>query len=406
MLLSDNVSDAQPWWSTDAFDLQDLRSSLGGIAGGSTGSTVVRWGFQLRPDEQRLRCMKLFLDHRQQLPSFVSRSDIKTRLRKAKRDARTVVADYLGKLYDHMMAELTRRYGSLFIETTRLQWILTVPAVWSDAAKDATLQAAKQAGMGPELTLISEPEAAAVYALQAVQPQTLNIGENFIVCDAGGGTVDLISYKLKQVRPLRMEESAEGLGACCGAVLLSIKFEETIRSRIGAPRFNLIRQKEPRAWQTAERYFEDHVKRNFDAAERRDFYVPFPGVVDDEDAGIDQGFLTLPWTEVASIFRPIILNIIELVERQMSKLRANGKPAAGIVLVGGFGQSRCLYRALQLHYATLAAVSANPVIRFEILQPANAWTAIVRGAVLRGLEGMELVLSRKSRRHYGVGKRS
>jgi len=69
-----------------------------------------------------------------------------------------------------------------------------VPAVWSDAAKDATLTAAKLAGMGPELMMISEPEAAAVYTLQAIQPNYLKVGDNFVVVDAGGGTVDLISY--------------------------------------------------------------------------------------------------------------------------------------------------------------------------------------------------------------------
>lgn len=38
--------------------------------------------------------------------------------------------------------------------------------------------------------MISEPEAAAVYTLKAIQPNHLNIGDNFIVCDAGGGTVE------------------------------------------------------------------------------------------------------------------------------------------------------------------------------------------------------------------------
>jgi hypothetical protein len=36
-----------------------------------------------------------------------------------------------------------------------------------------------------ELQLISEPEAAAVYTLKAIQPNHLKIGDNFIVCDAG-----------------------------------------------------------------------------------------------------------------------------------------------------------------------------------------------------------------------------
>lgn len=70
---------------------------------------------------------------------------------------------------------------------TKVQFVLTVPAVWSDSAKDATLKAAEKAGMGSgkDLKLISEPEAAAVYTLKAIQPNNLKIGDNFIVCDAG-----------------------------------------------------------------------------------------------------------------------------------------------------------------------------------------------------------------------------
>jgi hypothetical protein len=33
--------------------------------------------------------------------------------------------------------------------------------------------------------MISEPEAAAVYTLKAIQPNHLSVDDNFIVCDAG-----------------------------------------------------------------------------------------------------------------------------------------------------------------------------------------------------------------------------
>lgn len=69
---------------------------------------------------------------------------------------------------------------------TKVEFVLTVPAVWSDSAKNATLQAAERAGMGNrhDLKLISEPEAAAIYTLKAIQPNHLKVGDNFVVCDA------------------------------------------------------------------------------------------------------------------------------------------------------------------------------------------------------------------------------
>jgi hypothetical protein len=148
---------------------------------------VVKWGFQFKPEEPRLRCIKLFLDRTQKLPPFVSSHDTATHLHSAGKTVNDAVADYLTALRMHTMETLTRRYGELFVAKTPVEWVLTVPAVWSDSAKNATLEAAERSGMGKigSLKMISEPEAAAVYTLKAIQPNHLNIGDNFIVCDAG-----------------------------------------------------------------------------------------------------------------------------------------------------------------------------------------------------------------------------
>ncbi len=42
------------------------------------------------------------------------------------------------------------------------------------------------------LRLITEPEGAAEYALRSIRPNTMKVGDCFTVCDAGGGTVDLV----------------------------------------------------------------------------------------------------------------------------------------------------------------------------------------------------------------------
>jgi hypothetical protein len=147
----------------------------------------IKWGFQFRPEEPRLRCIKLFLERNHKLPHFVSPLDTAAQLGKYGKTVMDAVSDYLREIYNHTMETLTRRYGETFMGMTKVQFVLTVPAVWSDAAKDATLRAAEKAGMGNkgDLKLISEPEAAAVYTLKAIQPNHLKIGDNFIVCDAG-----------------------------------------------------------------------------------------------------------------------------------------------------------------------------------------------------------------------------
>ena len=297
------------------------------------------------------------------------------------------------------------------MNSTEVDFVLTVPAVWSDAAKNATLQAAERAGMGNrhELKLISEPEAAAVYTLKTIQPSGLKVGDNFIVCDAGGGTVDLIAYKVTQASPLRVEESAVGTGGLCGSAFLNYRFEDHVKERIGEERYNTMREKKPKTWMMGLRYFEEFVKRNFNEEEHSEVNVPFPGLPDDEEAGLESGFLVMTAEQVKIIFEPVIKQVIELVEGQVDAIKEKNGRVSGIILVGGFGQSNYLYTRLKKHFnsAPPPPYSERPTHEIaasqsvEVLQPLHAWTAVVRGAVLRGIEG-SLVEKRRSRWHYGT----
>ncbi|KAH9908120.1 actin-like ATPase domain-containing protein [Xylariomycetidae sp. FL2044] len=376
----------------------------------------VKWGFQFKPEESRLRCIKLFLDRSQKLPFYVSPQETATQLGTFKKNVVDAVSDYLTEIYKHTMDTLTRRYGESFMASTKVDFVLTCPAVWSDAAKNTTLQAAERAGMGlgSEIQMISEPEAAAVYTLKAIQPNHLNIGDNFIVCDAGGGTVDLIAYKIISLKPLRVEESAVGTGGLCGSAFLNYRFEEHVRDRLGRSRFEEMKLKKARTWQMGLRYFEEFVKRNFNEDEHQEVNVPFPGLPDDEEARLDCGFLALSAAEVKDIFEPVVKEVCDLVQGQVDGLRSKGGIVSGIVLVGGFGQSDYLYRRLKTHFTSAAPppYSERPThamaravgeenSNIEVMQPVYAWTAVVRGAVLRGLEG-NMVISRKARMHYGT----
>ncbi|KXT06443.1 hypothetical protein AC578_6080 [Pseudocercospora eumusae] len=385
----------------------------GNANGNGVSPKTIRWGFQFRPEESRLRCIKLFLDRNQKLPHFVSPLETAAQLRNSERTVMDAVTDYLTKIYEHTMEAMTRRYGEGFIKSTKVDFVLTVPAVWSDAAKNATLQAAERAGMGSrhELKLISEPEAAAVYTLKTIQPSGLRVGDNYVVCDAGGGTVDLIAYKVTEISPLRVEESAVGTGGLCGSAFLNYRFEDHVKSRIGSERYNHMREKKPKTWMMGLKYFEEFVKRNFNEEEHSEVNVPFPGLADDEEAGLDSGFLIMSSEQVKHIFEPIIDEVIALVEGQVDAIKDKGGNVSGIILVGGFGQSNYLYTRLKQHFNAppppiyterpTHAAAQVPQHAVEVLQPLHAWTAVVRGACVRGLEG-SLVEKRRSRWHYGT----
>lgn len=73
---------------------------------------------------------------------------------------------------------------------TKVEYVLTVPAVWSDKARQMTMEAAVRAGLGLGsvgaggdggqegglLRLITEPEGAAEYALRSIQPNSMKVG--------------------------------------------------------------------------------------------------------------------------------------------------------------------------------------------------------------------------------------
>lgn len=147
-----------------------------------------------------------------------------------------LVTDYLTALRKHAEQVLRYYLPKSALHSTPISFIITVPAVWCDAAQSKTRICAERAGMGPasSICIISEPEAAAIYALDAMDAHGLHIGDTFVLCDAGGGTVDLISYTVSALKPiLKLDEAAPGTGACCGSIFLNRKFAEYMKEKFG-----------------------------------------------------------------------------------------------------------------------------------------------------------------------------
>lgn len=85
--------------------------------------------------------------------------------------------------------------------------------------------------MRAKLMLVKE--AAALYTLKSLSPSTLKLGRKFVVCDAGGGTVDLISYEVTQVDKLEVKEVTEGTGGKCGSSMLNSRFRRHLKQTHG-----------------------------------------------------------------------------------------------------------------------------------------------------------------------------
>ncbi|KAI5853264.1 hypothetical protein DFP73DRAFT_603959 [Morchella snyderi] len=353
-----------------------------------------KWGYEVADEIEKLVWIKLLLDPSQDSFSDELLAQTKALMPPGKEPVDLMV-DYLGGLKTYTRTVLEGHFGKDFLEITPIEYFLTVPAVWSDSAKAQTLYAAETLGLGTKnnLRLISEPEAAAVYSLKAIQPNILKVNDIFVIVDGGGGTVDLISYEIIRLEPkLEVKECVIGSGGMCGSTYLNRRFEAWVKNRIGLAQFNSQR---PRGRAHMMRFFEEYLKRVFaDDPSQPTHHCPAPGIQDDEFAGVEDGFLSISRAEMREIFDPVVNDVLKLVQQQIASVEARGRKPTAVLLVGGFGASEYLK-------ARLKSVVCDPKM-IPLMNPVDAWTAVVSGACQRGLEGGSMVKNQLARRSYGV----
>lgn len=138
---------------------------------------------------------------------------------------------------------------------------------------------------------------------------------------------------ISSVDPLSLDECVVGSGALCGAVYLDRRFEDFVVQRIGKETYDGMSD---RAKFQMHQYWETYIKREYkDLTEgedegAQDFFVPLPGVADNVENGVQEGFLTVTRAEVKEIFEPIVSQVIELISKQVVEVI---KSATGPVAV-------------------------------------------------------------------------
>ncbi|EED18605.1 conserved hypothetical protein [Talaromyces stipitatus ATCC 10500] len=218
-----------------------------------------------------------------------------------------------------------------------------------------------------QLSLLSKPEAAALYSLRAIQSNTIK---------------DLLLYHVQDLSPLRLKGVVEGSGDGCGSIILDEHFEQFLENLPGFQAFELLPEHTGNA---ALQYWQDSIEPRYTRTDQEDdqddvgWELPLLGLPNQPLIGLEGGFLQL--SDAASNMP---------CATPGEKGQDGGHPLKAILLVSGLGGCEYLNHRL---------CKANPKI--TILQPPDAWQALVSGAVLRGLEG-NLVQSCLARCHYGI----
>ncbi|KAG0262584.1 hypothetical protein BGZ95_003994 [Linnemannia exigua] len=353
------------------------------------GYEMAAWGCnsKLKKGVQKSEYIQLYkfkthLDEKAKLPPWTSPITVP--------DA---IADYLKAFHDYAAGEIEQQLGKRFTRES-FRYCLTVPAMWSDKAKDIMRRAAIQAGLIREsdkpdrLMLVSEPEAAALYCERSCKEYDLKHGDRFLICDAGGGTVDLIVYDISESTEGRqLSEVTKGHGATCGSMLIDMNFGNLLIKKFTKQGAKIRDGIIPNLVDK----FAYGLKPHFNGIEDLHLELPwnsfFEDIEDPGAIGIDEDTMSFTAAELKEVvFDPVVSEVLELIQGQLDK----SKNCSAIFMVGGFGSSNYLLDRVRRAY--------GDVVR-TISAPNRPEIAVVFGAVYAGLNPRK-VTARATRRCY------
>ncbi|KII84108.1 hypothetical protein PLICRDRAFT_168186 [Plicaturopsis crispa FD-325 SS-3] len=364
---------------------------------------VLAWGLEAKnasPMAGTTRCewFKLFLE------PHVLRDEgaIDPRLPELPRGktAMDLVTDFLSCLWEYAKEQITREIGAVADLNSADVW-LTVPAAWDARGCDMMREAAITAGLvqsyragdvnwRDRLRIITEPEAAAVHCALLTDLHKLRPSQNFMICDAGGGTVDLAVYKIiGQMANLEIAEMCARSGASCGSLFLDLRFRELVKT--------LLAEHPAHLDAASLAYFmhsfseTDKLDYSGESDDDKMFHFTCFNVEDPHDpsVGLINGELAIPGNLLRrEVFDPVIDQALDLIEDQTKKI---DQRIDALLLVGGFSGSDYLFKRVEAQFGSRIKV---------IARPSDMDTATVRGAAQYGLSRRPLVSSVIAPRSY------
>ncbi|KAK4167716.1 hypothetical protein QBC43DRAFT_342044 [Cladorrhinum sp. PSN259] len=280
------------------------------ITTATTGEEQISFGYDIPASSDPFRWFKLLLVE-DQLPQRLELSDelakAREKMEKANLDAVRVVAKYLRELWRHTTQEVKNILSENSVAECRFHIVVTVPALWKDAARQSMREAVEAAGLlvarraGPTtLDLLSEPAAAAIATFASMQgrPDIVS-GDSMLIVAAGSVTVELICYNVDSVDPFRLSECIEGSSGYCGAVFLDQNFQNHLRNRLTPQVWDAISAKDLKKFLNNE--WEHGIKQAFDGLDEKSYTIDLPSSCEVEDDELTLEQYALPSTTLIAM---------------------------------------------------------------------------------------------------------
>ncbi|XP_056013062.1 heat shock 70 kDa protein 12A-like [Ostrea edulis] len=332
-----------------------------------------------------------------------------------KMNAMDIFSMSIKHLKNSMMDMMNKKIAFKILEKD-IDYVLTVPAIWGDAAKMFMREAAVNAGiLSDQLTIALEPEAASIYCQYMYLEQEYDKDPDstfqkqvkekskYMVVDLGGGTADITVHK--QADDGTLEELLPATGGPLGGTSVDDEyadFLETIGGKGVLKKFK-------------ERCMEDHLSifRDFETAKRAytgtkvriKIPVHFDRLIKENKTkgSISKALrnsqykdqvtymnnkLALEPSVFEDLFKKAVDGISNFIENILA--RKSFEDVKTIIMVGGFSECSLIQNAIKTKFSS-----------YRIITPTEAGLAVIKGAVYFG-HVPNAISRRVSRYTYGI----
>ncbi|XP_053390534.1 heat shock 70 kDa protein 12A-like [Mercenaria mercenaria] len=298
------------------------------------------------------------------------------------------------------------------IKSEEILWVITVPAIWTDAAKQFMREAAVRAGINTERLIIAlEPEAASVYCRhlpvdktvdgKEVSISTFSEGTKYVVLDAGGGTVDITVH---EVVSDGVKEIKAASGGGWGGTMVDKAFGGFLVEIFGPDVFDTFKKGETEDWLDLWRDFEMKKKGvSYDKTSKITLKFPLSLInmfqertgrvlseaIASTRYGLDIGFASDKIKFSSSVFKHLFDEPIKHTIDHLKTLMDDIDVKA-ILMVGGFSESPMLQHAVKTTFKDI-----------EVVIPVEASSSILRGALICG-HSPHFITERVLKFTYGI----
>ncbi|CAC5405256.1 unnamed protein product [Mytilus coruscus] len=314
-------------------------------------------------------------------------------------------------LKDHLNS--TVEIKNIILDDEKTKWVLTVPAIWTDTAKQFMRKSAEKAGIPRDkLTIALEPEAASIYCQtfpSAGCREIAEIGSRYMVADLGGGTIDVTVHEKIPNGTLKEVTKASGNG--CGGTSVDDAFIQLFVRIFGGPLLNSMKSDSPESYLYLMRSIEQ-VKRTFQPTQTRKVNLTIPYATLDDlcqsnlgeniknvvsssslacNIEICKDKIRIEPLFAKSLFKTTCDNIIALILSVLQQ--GTSSNVSSILLVGGFAECKMVQNAMKTVFPSI-----------NIILQEDSGVIVLKGAVLFGYKS-DIISSRRARYTYGLRKR-